>query len=75
MLNASARNWKAEPFSQPEVFADAHIPVVDSRAAYHVATAVAELPGKRLGETRRVEPFSDALVESVAAPDGNRVPG
>ena len=39
-----------DPFGKFKIFAQAHIPVVDSGAAQNVSTAIAELPRKRLTE-------------------------
>ena len=58
---------ETQSFSESKIFAYTHIPVVDARAAYHVATAVAELACERLGKTRGIKPLGDTLVESVAA--------
>jgi len=46
-----------------EVLADAHIPVVDTRPAQNIASAISELARKGLNEACSVEKLVDALVE------------
>ena len=56
---------ESNSFRKLEVLADAHIPVVDTRPAKDVTTAVSKLAGERLRKACSVEKFIDALVEAA----------
>ena len=49
-----------DPFCEPEVFADTHIPVVDARPSQNITTCVSKLTGERLTEGNASQVGGDA---------------